>query len=115
MFGLTNETRVYLKTGVTDGRLSYEGLRGLVSKVIEQDARSGHLFAFCNRRENRVKLLWYHAGGLYVASKRLDRGTVNWPRNEAAAVCMSAGQLQALLQGVQFKHPSESVARRYWR
>ena len=54
MFGLTNETRVYVKTGVTDGRLSYEGLRGLVSKVIEQDARSGHLFAFCNRRENRV-------------------------------------------------------------
>jgi len=32
MFGLSNETRVYLKTSVTDGRPSYKGLRGLVSK-----------------------------------------------------------------------------------
>jgi transposase len=115
MFGITNETRVYLKTGVTDGRLSYEGLRGLVSKVIAQDIRSGHLFAFCNRRENRVKLLWHHAGGLYIAAKRLDRGTVKWPRDAAEAVCMSASQLQALLQGVQFKPAEATTARRYWR
>ncbi len=27
MFGLTNETRVYVKTGVTDGRVGFEGLR----------------------------------------------------------------------------------------
>jgi hypothetical protein len=54
MFGITNETRVYLKTGVTDGRLSYEGLRGLVSKVIAQDVRAGHLFAFCNRRDEQT-------------------------------------------------------------
>jgi len=40
---------------------------------------------------------------------------VPWPRDAAAAVCMSAGQLQALLQGVEFKHSNESVARRYWR
>ena len=115
MFGLTNETRVYLRAGVTDGRLSYEGLRALVSTVIEQDVRAGHLFAFCNRRKNRVKLLWHHAGGLYIAAKRLDCGTVQWPRDAAAAVCMSAGQLQGLLQGVEFKHPNERVARRYWR
>jgi hypothetical protein len=31
MFGIINETRVYLKTGVTDGRVGFEGLRGLVS------------------------------------------------------------------------------------
>ena len=114
MFGITAETRVYLKTGVTDGRVGFEGLRGLVSKVIEQDLRAGHLFAFCNRRENRVRLLWHHAGGLYLATRRLDCGTVNWPR-DAAAVCMSAGQLQSLLQGVQFKPAEETTTRRYWR
>ena len=115
MFGLTNETRVYVKTGVTDGRVGFEGLRSLVSKVIAQDVRAGHLFAFCNRRENRVRLLWHHAGGLYLATKRLDRGTVNWPRDAAAAVCMSAAQLQMLLQGAQFTPAGETTARRYWR
>jgi transposase len=62
-----------------------------------------------------VRLLWHHAGGLYLATKRLDRGTVNWPRDAAAAVCMSAGQLQTLLQGVQFKSAEETTTRRYWR
>jgi transposase len=113
MFGITAETRVYLKTGVTDGRVGFEGLRGLVSKVIEQDLRAGHLFAFCNRRENRVRLLWHHAGGLYLATRRLDRGTVNWPRDAAAAVRMSAGQLRSLLQGVQFQPAEETTTRRY--
>lgn len=34
MFGITSETHVFLKTGYIDGRLGYEGLRGLVSKVL---------------------------------------------------------------------------------
>jgi transposase len=115
MFGITPETRVYLKTGVTDGRLGFEGLRGLVSKVIEQDLRAGHLFAFCNRRENRVRLLWHHAGGLYLVTKRFDRGTVNWPRDAAAVVSLSAGQLQTLLNGVQWRPAEGAPTRRYWR
>lgn len=48
MLGITSEIRVFLKTGTTDGRLGYEGLRGLVSKAIREDARGGHLFVFCN-------------------------------------------------------------------
>jgi hypothetical protein len=54
MLGLTGEMRVFLKTGVTDGRLGCEGLRGLVAKVIGEDARGGHLFVFCNGRADRV-------------------------------------------------------------
>jgi hypothetical protein len=34
MFGITSETRVFLRTGVTDGRLGVEALRGLVSTVL---------------------------------------------------------------------------------
>ncbi len=65
-------------------------------------ARSGHLFVFCNRRANRVKLLWYHDGGFYIAAKRMDRGTVDWPRNNTGAARMSraiAGVAQG--RGVQ--------------
>jgi hypothetical protein len=45
----------------------------------------------------------------------MDRGTVQWPRDAAAAVCMSGAQLQMLLRGVQFKPAEETTARRYWR
>ena len=111
MFGLSSNTRVYLRTGFTDGRLGYEGLRGLVGKVIHEDARGGHLFVFCNKRANRVKLLWYHEGGFYVAAKRLDRGAVDWPRTEAGAASMSPAQLLVLLRGVEFTRPHRGYRR----
>ena len=114
MFGITSETRVFLKTGLIDGRLGIEGLRGLVSKVLNADVRSG-LFAFCNRRANRIKLLWYHEGGFYVAAKRMDRGSIDWPRDEAGAARMSATQLDTLLKGVEFKRHPTSNAPRYRR
>jgi transposase len=115
MLGITDEMRVFSKTGTTDGRLGYEGLRGLVSKVICEDARGGHLFVFCNRRANRVKLLWYHDGGFYVAAKRLDRGALDWPRNEAGAARMSAAQLQELLKGADFRPQNGGGPPRYRR
>jgi transposase len=114
MFGITSETRVFLKTGYIDGRLGYEGLRGLVSKVLNADVQSG-LFAFCNRRANRIKLLWYHEGGYYIAAKRMDRGTVRWPRDEAGAARMSTAQLELLLRGVEFRAHSSHSAPRYRR
>ena len=46
MFGLSEQTRVFLKTGATDGRLGLDALRGLVSQVLRQDALTGSIFAF---------------------------------------------------------------------
>ncbi len=37
MLGLSEQTRVFLRPGVTDGRLSFEGLRALAVNVIRQD------------------------------------------------------------------------------
>jgi hypothetical protein len=63
MFGLTDQTRVFLKTGVTDGRLGIDGLRGLVSNVLQQDVLAGYVFAFCNGRHNRVRCLLFDGYG----------------------------------------------------
>lgn len=114
MLGITTETRVFLKTGFIDPRLGIEGLRGLVSKVLNADVRSG-LFAFCNRRANRIKLLWYHEGGFYVAAKRMDHGSIDWPRDEAGAARMSATKLETLLKGVEFRRHQRPNAPRYRR
>jgi len=115
MLGIKNETRVFLKAGFIDGRLGIEGLRGLVTSAIHENARGWHLFVFCNRRANRVKLLWHHEGGFYIAAKRMDRGTIDWPRNDTGAARMSTTQLQTLLKGVEFRPQSNSGAPRYRR
>ncbi len=111
MFGITSETRVYLRVGTTDGRLGFEGLRGLVVKVIQQEPQSGFLFAFCNGRRNRIKLLWYHDGGYLIAAKRLERGTFDFPRDGARAARLSTAQLHALLKGVEFRRPTGGYRR----
>jgi hypothetical protein len=53
-------------------------------------------------KATKVPLVWYHDGGFYVAAKGLDRGTLDWPRNEAATR-MSAAQLQEPLEGADFR------------
>lgn len=109
MIGLSEQTRVFLKTGVTDGRLGIEGLRGLVSNVLRQDVLAGHLFAFCNRRRNRIRCLLWDGSGFWVASKRVERGTFDWPKDEAAVAQMSLSQLRWLLDGFELR------SRRGWQ
>jgi transposase len=111
MFGITADTRVFLKTGITDGRLGYEGLRGLAVKVLEQSPQAGHVFCFCNAARNRIRLLWWDGNGFFIATKRVERGTFDFPKNEGAVARMSIGQLQALLTGVQFARPNGGVSR----
>jgi len=96
MFGLSEQTRVFLKTGVTDGRLGIEALRGLVSKVLRQDVLAGHVFAFCNRRRNRIRCLLWDGSGFWLATKRVERATFQWPKDEAAVSQMSLAQLRLL-------------------
>jgi transposase len=111
LLGLTTSIHITVCTGFTDGRLGCEGLRGIVTKSLRQDPRSGRLFVFCNKRVNRVKFLWYHDGGFYIAAKRPDRGSIDWPRNAAGAARMSAAQLMALLKGVEFTRPNKGCWR----
>jgi len=50
--------KVYLALGQTDMRKSVNGLSIIVSEYLEQDPFSGHLFVFCNRRKNILKILY---------------------------------------------------------
>ena len=89
MFGLSEQTRVFLKTGATDGRLGLDALRGLVSQALRQDALSGSIFAFCNRRRNRIRCLLFDGSGFWLASKRLERATECFVKHSVANVELS--------------------------
>lgn len=108
MFGITSETRVFLRTGVTDLRLNFEGLRALVINVIHEEPLSGHLFCFCNRAHNRIKCLIWDGSGFWVCAKRLERATFQRPGTQDAVAAMSLSQLRLLLAGFELK------SRRGW-
>ena len=73
-------TRVYLARGVTDMRMGFNGLYGCVTRLLERDPLSGHLFVFCNRRRTRLKILFWDGSGLWVCAKRLERGCFSLAR-----------------------------------
>ena len=103
-------TKVYLACGVTDMRRSYDGLYGLVEGVLGGNPLSGHLFVFCNRRRDRIKILYWDGSGLWVCAKRLEQGTFHWPSGTSSSVELTQAQLNLLLGGIDLL----ATKRRRW-
>lgn len=93
-------TKIYLACGATDMRKSFNGLYALVVGVLEADPLSGHLFVFCNRRRDRIKILCFDGSGLWVCAKRLEKGTFHWPETGEGALELTQAQLNLLLGGL---------------
>jgi transposase len=61
-----DEIRVHLCRDVVDFRKQARGLSVLVEDELELDPFSAHLFAFCNRRRDHVKLLLWERNGFVL-------------------------------------------------
>lgn len=93
-------TRVFLASGVTDMRKSFDGLYALVRERMGSDPLSGHLFVFCNGRRDRIKILFFSGSGLWVCACRLEKGTFRWPASGGGTVELTQSQLHLLLGGI---------------
>jgi transposase len=110
---LSPATRIYLATGATDLRKSFEGLSDLVTQRCRQDPLSGHLFLFVNHRRNRLKLLYGNGTGVCGCAKRLGRGGFAWPKSSApGASQILASELPLLLSGIDL---DRTRTRPWWR
>ena len=79
MLGIGHATRIHLAVDPADMRKSFEGLSGLIRGKLQEDPLSGHLFLFCNKGRNRLKMVFWDGTGLWVCAKRLERGQFSWP------------------------------------
>lgn len=79
MLGVGHATRIHLAVDPADMRKSFEGLSGLIRGKLQEDPLSGHLFLFCNKARNRLKMVFWDGTGLWVCAKRLERGRFSWP------------------------------------
>jgi len=114
MMPLSPATRIYLASGATDLRQSFEGLGDLVTHQFKQDPMSGNLFVFTNRRKNRIKLLYFDGTGVWVCAKRLmGQGGFAWPDTTGpGALRIAAEELTLLLTGLDL---AKTKARTWWR
>ena len=109
MLSLSPATRVFLALAPIDGRKGFNGLYTLVKETLQQEPTSGFLFVFLNKRRNRLKMLTYDGSGLWVLTKRLDRGTYAAPGGgEGQSLNLRPEDLTLLIHGI------ESTSRRQW-
>ena len=110
MLSLPPTVRVYIAPGPTDMRKAIDGLAAVTQQIFERDPLSGHLFVFCNRRRDRIKILYWESSGYWLLHKRLERGTFSWPQRTKDAVEMTATELAALLGGIEI----HTAKKRRW-
>ena len=113
MLSFHAQLKVFVATAPADLRMSFNGLWNAAQQQLGEDPKSGALFAFTNRRRNRIKLLYFDGTGVCVLAKRLESGTFAWPQSAGGAgakIKLAPQALQLLLDGVDLKN----AARRAW-
>ena len=72
--------KVYLAVGATDMRKAVDGLAAIVQLDFELSPFEPWLFAFCNRKRNKVKILEWSERGFWLHDFRLEQGNLPWPQ-----------------------------------
>jgi transposase len=79
MLTFSGSLKVFLALAPCDMRAGFERLHGLVTSQMKEDVKNGALFIFTNRRRTRIKILYFDGSGLWLMTKRLEKGTFAWP------------------------------------
>lgn len=95
--------QVYIAVGATDMRKSINGLSLLVEEEFELDLFTGRMFAFCNRKRDIVKILYWDGNGFCIWMKRLEADTFRWPESEDEVLAITHAALGWLLQGLDVR------------
>ena len=105
--------RVFVYTGPTDMRRSFDRLALMVQEILKQDPFSGHLFAFFNRRGDRVKILFWDRTGYCLWYKRLEEGVFRLPAHSDDCMEMNIVKLSLILEGIDLSQAKRQ--KRYSR
>jgi transposase len=116
MLTLPPSVRIFIAAEPIDLRRGFDGLAATTRSLIRRDPLSGHVFAFVNRRKNRIKLLVWDRTGFVLLYKRLERGSFQIPSQPDPGdrhIEVDAGQLGLMLEGLDLRGARRS--RRWYR
>lgn len=109
MFRLSVDLQVYLHREPIDFRAGINSLAVRVQETMGLDPFASGVFAFCNRRRDRMKLLFFDRSGFVLVLKQLSEDKFRWPRREDTVVRLTTEQLHWILDGIDIdamvRHP----------
>ena len=80
MFTLPHNTIGRLYKQPVDMRLGMFRLQGLISSSSRHSFARGDFYLFTNRPRTLIKAVWFDGTGIYMFSKRLEKGQFSWPQ-----------------------------------
>lgn len=96
--------RIFVCAEAVDLRRGFDRLAGAAREIVRQDPMSGHVFAFLNRRRDRIKMLVWDRTGFLLLYKRLSRGTFSLPSRPAFGqrhIEVDGAHLLMMLEGIE--------------
>jgi transposase len=113
MFRLADDLCVYLHRDPIDFRAGINSLAILVEQSMGLNPFERAVFAFCNRRRNRIKLLFFDRSGFVMVLKALTEDKFCWPRRQETVVLLDAEHLHWLLDGIDLDAMARHPVRQY--
>jgi transposase len=93
--------RIFVCAEPQDMRRSFDGLALAAQQHVGQDPQAGAVFVFCNKRRDRLKVLWFDRNGFCIFYKRLHRARFELPTQRTIEPQM----LALILRGVDSARP----------
>ena len=90
---------VFLYLQPIDFRKSHLGLCAIVECELGHDPFAGHLYAFTNKRRNKIKCLFWEDNGFVLYYKALAEEKFKWPRPDDDLLLLTGEQINWLLDG----------------
>ena len=98
--------RVVIACGYVDLRKGIDGLSMIIGDRYHQNPfEKGTLFLFCGRRSDRIKGLLWMGDGFLQLYKRLEAGSMSWPRTNEEAANLTEEQFRYLMMGLNPLNP----------
>lgn len=107
--------QVYLAFGPTDLPKSIDGLALIVQESFQLDPFSRSLFVFCNRNQDKIKILEWDHNGFWLHYKRLEKEKFKWRNgSKGEKISITQRELNWLLDGLDIHqvHAHKAVKQR---
>src|SRR4030088_3661523 len=102
MIAVPAGVKVLVATKPVAFRKGADGLVALVREALGHDPFSETIFIFRSKRADRLKILAWDGSGLVLFWKRLEHGAFRWPPISDGVMRLSASQLAALVDGLDW-------------
>ena len=102
MLGLGTAHKYYYYSNAVDMRKGFNGLCGIVAGHMSQNKGTYIVYAFINKRKDKMKLLHWRPGGYIIYYKRLEKGVFELPKYDIqeGLIVLSYTEMIMVIDGI---------------